>query len=151
MGKKIRIRIRDEQPGSYFRELTKKFVGVKILGFFYADPGTGVEKIRIRDGKIRIRNTEGQVPSQESQDTVRFEERKNREMDNVSKKDWLRIRSGFGIRYRPAKTDLRKEMKLMFSRGLEAPLGTWNVFFKDSLIQQFFRLRMFHLLCFIYR
>jgi len=92
--------------------LQKNLLGLKYLDFFFADPGTGVEKIRIRDGKIRIRNTEGQVPSQESQDTVRFEERKkNREMDNVSKKDWLRIRSGFGIRYRPAKTDLRKEKK----------------------------------------
>jgi hypothetical protein len=35
---KIRIRIRDEQTGSYFRELRKNF-GVKIFKFFYADPG----------------------------------------------------------------------------------------------------------------
>ncbi len=29
---------------------------VKILKFFYADPGSGLEKIRIRDGKCRIRD-----------------------------------------------------------------------------------------------
>jgi hypothetical protein len=32
------LRIRDEQPGSYFRELKKQF-WVKILKFFDADPG----------------------------------------------------------------------------------------------------------------
>jgi hypothetical protein len=48
-GKKIWIRIRDEQPGSYFRELGKKFFGVTILQFFYADPVSGMEKIRTRD------------------------------------------------------------------------------------------------------
>jgi hypothetical protein len=49
---KIRIRIRDEQPGSYFRELRTIF-WVKILKFFDADPGSGMEKFgsRIRDGK----------------------------------------------------------------------------------------------------
>jgi hypothetical protein len=51
MGKKIRIQIRDEQPGSYFRELVNHFWGVKILKFFDADPGSGMEHIRIRDGK----------------------------------------------------------------------------------------------------
>jgi hypothetical protein len=50
MGKKIRIRIRDEQPGSYFRELRNNF-WVKILKFFDVDPGSGMENIRIRDGK----------------------------------------------------------------------------------------------------
>ncbi len=49
MGKKIRIRIRDEQPGSYFRELRKIIFWVKIHKFFDADPGSGIEKIRIRD------------------------------------------------------------------------------------------------------
>jgi hypothetical protein len=39
MGKKIRIRIRNKQPGSYFRELKNPFFGVKILKFFYADLG----------------------------------------------------------------------------------------------------------------
>jgi hypothetical protein len=39
MGKKIRIRIQDKQPGSYFRELRNPFFGVKILKFFDADPG----------------------------------------------------------------------------------------------------------------
>jgi hypothetical protein len=38
MGKKIRIRIGDEQPGSYFRELRNIF-WVKLLKFFDADPG----------------------------------------------------------------------------------------------------------------
>jgi hypothetical protein len=46
MGKKIRTRIRDEQPWSYFRELRKNF-GVKILNFFLC--GSGMEKIRIQD------------------------------------------------------------------------------------------------------
>jgi hypothetical protein len=40
--------IPDEQPGSYFRELSNNF-WVKILIFFDADPGSGMEKIRIRD------------------------------------------------------------------------------------------------------
>jgi hypothetical protein len=63
-GKKSRsgcgIRNRDEHPGSYFRELRKIF-GLNILKFFDADPdpgfgifltlgpGSGTEKIRIRD------------------------------------------------------------------------------------------------------
>jgi hypothetical protein len=38
MGKKNRIRIRDEQPGSYFRELRIIF-WVKILKFTDVDPG----------------------------------------------------------------------------------------------------------------
>jgi hypothetical protein len=38
------IRIRDEQPGSYFRELGNHFLGVKILKFFDADPGSGMKK-----------------------------------------------------------------------------------------------------------
>jgi hypothetical protein len=29
---------------------------VKILEFFHADPGSGIGKIRILDGKIRIRD-----------------------------------------------------------------------------------------------
>jgi hypothetical protein len=53
MGKKIWIRIRDEQPVSYFRELKKLFFWVKILKFFDVDSGRdprfGMEKIRIRD------------------------------------------------------------------------------------------------------
>jgi hypothetical protein len=39
MGKKIRIRIRDEQPGSYFRELRHHFIRLKTLKFFDEDPG----------------------------------------------------------------------------------------------------------------
>ncbi len=43
-GYKIRIRIRDEQPGSYFRELLRNyFLEVKILKFF--DAGLGRKKI----------------------------------------------------------------------------------------------------------
>jgi hypothetical protein len=49
-GSRIRIRI-DEQPGSYFRELENNFFWVNILKFFDADPGSGIGKIRIRDGK----------------------------------------------------------------------------------------------------
>jgi hypothetical protein len=41
-------RIRDEQHGLYFGELRNHF-WVKILKFFDADPGSGMEKIRIRD------------------------------------------------------------------------------------------------------
>jgi hypothetical protein len=52
----IKSGIRDEQPGSYFREHRNNFVGVKILKFFDANPGwkkigSGMENIRIRDGK----------------------------------------------------------------------------------------------------
>jgi hypothetical protein len=52
MGKKIRIRFRGEQPGSYFLEL-KTIFWVKRLKFYYADPGSGMEKFGsgIRDGK----------------------------------------------------------------------------------------------------
>ncbi len=39
-GQKIRIRIRDEQPGSYFRDLKNN-----IFKFFDVDPGSGMEKI----------------------------------------------------------------------------------------------------------
>jgi hypothetical protein len=44
--------IRDEQPGSYFLELRNHFLCVKIykiLEFFDADPGSGMEKSQIRD------------------------------------------------------------------------------------------------------
>jgi hypothetical protein len=44
----------DEQPGSYFLELKPFFFVcflVKILKFFYTDPGSGMETVRIRDGK----------------------------------------------------------------------------------------------------
>ena len=42
------IRIRDEQPGAYIRDLGNNF-WVKILKVFDADPGSGMDKIRIRD------------------------------------------------------------------------------------------------------
>jgi hypothetical protein len=48
---KIRIRIRDEQSGSYFRGLRNNFLVKKLLGFCDADPVSRMEKIRIRDGK----------------------------------------------------------------------------------------------------
>jgi hypothetical protein len=41
--------IRDEQPGSYFLELRNHFFGLKYFIFFDADPGSGMETIRIRD------------------------------------------------------------------------------------------------------
>jgi hypothetical protein len=44
-GYKVRIRIRDEQPGSYFLELRNHFFGVKILKFFDVDPGSGRKKV----------------------------------------------------------------------------------------------------------
>jgi hypothetical protein len=49
---KVSIRIRDEQPGSYFLELRNHFfafLGVEILKFFDEDPGSGMETARIRD------------------------------------------------------------------------------------------------------
>jgi hypothetical protein len=46
---KVRIRIRDEQPGPYFLELRKPFLLVKILQFFDTDPGSGMETIWIRE------------------------------------------------------------------------------------------------------
>jgi hypothetical protein len=45
---KIRIRIRDEQPGLYFLVLKNNFLGLKYLNL--------VTRIGIRDGKIRIRD-----------------------------------------------------------------------------------------------
>ncbi len=45
---KVIIRIRDEQPGSYFLELRNHcfaFFGVKILKFYDEDPGSGMEKV----------------------------------------------------------------------------------------------------------
>jgi hypothetical protein len=53
---KERIRIRDEQPESYFRELKNHFLGLKYLNSLMrirdgknSDPGFRMEKIRIRD------------------------------------------------------------------------------------------------------
>jgi hypothetical protein len=43
-GLKVRIRIRDEQPGSYLLELGNHFIWVKILKFFDADPGSRMKK-----------------------------------------------------------------------------------------------------------
>jgi hypothetical protein len=50
MGKKSGAgsELRDEQPGSYFLELRNHFWGLK---FFDADPGSGMEKIWVQDGK----------------------------------------------------------------------------------------------------
>ncbi len=53
------IRIRDEQRGSYFRELRSNFLGFEILKFFDADPGFGMEKnsyLKSGTEKIRIRD-----------------------------------------------------------------------------------------------
>jgi hypothetical protein len=44
---KIRIQIRNEQPGSYLRELRNNF-WVKIPKFFDADPASGMEKFGSR-------------------------------------------------------------------------------------------------------
>jgi hypothetical protein len=58
MGKKSgsEIRTMDEQPGSYFRELRKHFLGLKYLNslMLIRDPESGIDTVRIRDGKKRI-------------------------------------------------------------------------------------------------
>ncbi len=55
------IRIRDERPRSYFREIRNHFFGVKILKFFDADPGwkkigSGMEKIHPGSATLVRRN-----------------------------------------------------------------------------------------------
>jgi hypothetical protein len=59
---KILIRIRDEHPGSYFRELRNNFLGLNYINSYtrilirdLLDLGSGKEKIRNK--KTRIRNT----------------------------------------------------------------------------------------------
>jgi hypothetical protein len=54
----LKVWIRDEQPGSYFRELRN----INILKFFDADPGSGIEKMRIRDGKNSERGSGINIP-----------------------------------------------------------------------------------------
>jgi hypothetical protein len=39
-----KIRIQNEHRPSYFRKLRNNFLGLKILQFFDADPGSGMEK-----------------------------------------------------------------------------------------------------------
>jgi hypothetical protein len=58
MGKKIKIRIRNDHPGSYLRELRNNFFKIKKLHFFLCGSGACIwdGKNRIRDGKIRIRD-----------------------------------------------------------------------------------------------
>ncbi len=41
-----------KKPGSYFLELRNHFLGVKILKFFDADPGSVMETVRIRDPRF---------------------------------------------------------------------------------------------------
>jgi hypothetical protein len=56
---KVSIRIRDEQPGSYFLELRNNFFAffwVKIVKFFDEDPGSGMEIVRSGMEKSRIRD-----------------------------------------------------------------------------------------------
>jgi hypothetical protein len=59
MGKKVGsgsgIRIRDEQPRSYFRELRNNFL-IKTHKFFNADLGSGMEIFGSGMEKIRIRD-----------------------------------------------------------------------------------------------
>jgi hypothetical protein len=65
MSKKIRIRIRDEQPGSYgFRELKKQFFEysfMRIRDRKNSDPGPGMEKFGSRIN-IPDHNTVHKVP-----------------------------------------------------------------------------------------
>jgi hypothetical protein len=56
MGKMSGSGIRHEQPGSYFLELRNRFFGFKYFNSFMrirdgnnSDPGSGIEKSRIRD------------------------------------------------------------------------------------------------------
>jgi hypothetical protein len=53
VGKKVRIPIRDEQPGSYFREPRNNFFGLKYLNSLMRirDQGWKNSGSRIRDGK----------------------------------------------------------------------------------------------------
>jgi hypothetical protein len=51
MGKKLGFGSGMNNPYHIFREL-KKFLGVNIFKFCDVDPGYGMEKIRIRDGKV---------------------------------------------------------------------------------------------------
>ncbi len=46
----------NNNPDHISERLETMCFGVKILKFFDADPVTGMDKIRIRDGKIRIRD-----------------------------------------------------------------------------------------------
>ncbi len=50
-GQKVSIRIRDEQPWSYFLELRNNFLGLKYLNSLMRirDLGSGMETIRIQD------------------------------------------------------------------------------------------------------
>jgi hypothetical protein len=61
MVKKIRNRIRDEQPGSYFRELRNNFFGLKYLILLC---GSGMEKSRIRDPVLARRQDVLPTPEQ---------------------------------------------------------------------------------------
>jgi hypothetical protein len=54
--------IQDEQPGSYFLKLRIHCFGffeVKILKFFEADPGSGMETVRIRDPGCKKKSNPG--------------------------------------------------------------------------------------------
>jgi hypothetical protein len=67
--------IRDEQPGSYFLELRNHifgFFGVKILNFFDEDPGSGMETVRIRDGKKVGSGIRDKHPGSASQLTSKY-------------------------------------------------------------------------------
>jgi hypothetical protein len=57
--------IRNEQTVSYFLELRNHFFafwGVKILKFFDEDPGSGMETVRIRDGKKSVPGSRINIP-----------------------------------------------------------------------------------------
>jgi hypothetical protein len=45
-----------KNPDHIFSESLETIFGIKILKFFDADSGSGMEKIRIRDGKIQFRD-----------------------------------------------------------------------------------------------
>jgi hypothetical protein len=53
-------RFRDEQP-DHISESLQTICWVKILKYFDSDPGSWMEKIRIGDGKIRIRDKTSRI------------------------------------------------------------------------------------------
>jgi hypothetical protein len=60
--KKIKLRIRDEHPGSYFREIRNNFLGVKIIKFLDADPDPECFWPWIRVGKNSYPGSEINIP-----------------------------------------------------------------------------------------
>jgi hypothetical protein len=102
----VSIRIRDEQPGSYFLELRNHFfafLGVKILKFFDEDPGSGMETVRIRDG-------DGSDPGS-GMETVRIRD-----------PGWKKVRSGIRDKH-PGSATLHPHQRILTMITLSS--GGW--------------------------